>query len=617
VTELAPVPRSAEASTGAPGTRVDGRAHVLRTPVAVLTLIVGASAALRALVSLGVASVWILPDEVVYSELAKSIAAGDRPAVRGVPAFGWGEIYPTLVAPAWALFDDPVWAYHAALVLNAVLMSSAAVPAYFLARYYVSERSSLLVALMTVLVPSLAHTGVVMTENAAYPAFVLALLLITRSVVSPTLVNQGLALAGLGIVFFTRIQGAALGGAYLVAIVAYAFTGPPSERLRYLRRFAPTAVLTVVPPFAVVAFSVQRGRGASGWLGSKSDTFEGFPLPAVPQWFAYRTGELVLYTAVVPMAAAAIVVGKGLGRRRANRPRLFAVIAVPTFLAMVGSVSIVSAALDVDGTENLNERYVFYVVPLAFIALALWVELALPRPRVAALAAVAACCALTIVIPIPRLDYNAAFQSVGLLPWIGLSDSRLVVAVAAGIFTAAAGGLWLRCRPERVGRLWLLVILTMTFTGLLAVGANAFSASNSAYAFDGRSMTWVDDAVPAGEQVAVLWDERLARPDSPDPFYSWVMATEFYNPSVGTVYRLGPETYYENFLPTVAAVARPDGTLAPAGGDPLTPRYVLTTCRSPVDGTVVARAPRGSLQLVEVEGPLRIADRRPCTRRIP
>ena len=61
----------------------------------------------RAAIGLRVPSPWILPDEVVYSELAKSIAAGGRPAVRGVPVFGWGEVYPTLVAPAWAIFDDP------------------------------------------------------------------------------------------------------------------------------------------------------------------------------------------------------------------------------------------------------------------------------------------------------------------------------------------------------------------------------------------------------------------------------------------------------------------------------------------------------------------------------
>ena len=118
---------------------------------------------------------WILPDEIVYSELAKSIAAGHRPAIRGVPVFGWGEVYPTLVAPAWALLEDPVHALsRGPRDQRSRHVPPAAVPAYLLARLFVSRRSSFLVASMTVLVPSMSYTGVVMTENACYPVFLLA-----------------------------------------------------------------------------------------------------------------------------------------------------------------------------------------------------------------------------------------------------------------------------------------------------------------------------------------------------------------------------------------------------------------------------------------------------------
>jgi len=123
-----------------------------------LTGIVAASTLVRAAVGLTVPSVWILPDEIVYSELAKSIAEGGRPSIRGVPVFGWGEVYPTLIAPAWALVSDPVRAYHVALAINALVMSLAAVPAYLLARMFVSRRAALLVALFTVLVPSMTYT---------------------------------------------------------------------------------------------------------------------------------------------------------------------------------------------------------------------------------------------------------------------------------------------------------------------------------------------------------------------------------------------------------------------------------------------------------------------------
>jgi uncharacterized membrane protein len=68
-----------------------------------------------------------------------------------------------VISPVWALVEDRYVAYHVTLALNAVLMSLAAIPAYFLARLVVSRASSLLVATMTVVAPSLSYTDAVLT----------------------------------------------------------------------------------------------------------------------------------------------------------------------------------------------------------------------------------------------------------------------------------------------------------------------------------------------------------------------------------------------------------------------------------------------------------------------
>ena len=95
------------------------------------------------------------------------------------------------------------------------------------------------------------------------------------------------------------------------------------------------------------------------------------------------------------------------------------------------------------------------------------------------------------------------------------------------------------------------------------------------------------------------------------------MVTELFNGSVGTVYRLGPETYYETFLPTVPVSQRADGSVVDVRGRALETRYVLVTCRTPIVGDVVAQAPRGALRLVRVDGTIRSSDSRPCTRPMP
>lgn len=573
------------------------------------------STLVRVLIVRDVPSAWILPDETVYSELAKSIAAGERPSVRGIPVFGWGEAYPGLIAPAWALFEDPTRAYHAALATNALVMSSAAVPAYFLARLFVSPKASFVVALMTVLVPSMAYTGVVMTENAFYPIFLIAVLLIARAVRSPVIGNQAWALLGLGVVAVTRIQGVALMAAYAGAVAIYAATGPRPDLRAYIRRFIPTALMIVPLTLMPFVLSLARGDGLLGWLGVRSGTLKGFRASEVPEWFAFLSADLVLYVAVGPAAATALVIGTGLSKRAHEPVRLFVAVALPVCVAMLASVAIVSASFDVDGTENLNERYVFYVVPILFVGLAVWVQSGLPRSW--SWAIVAGCCLLTVSLPVDRLEYNAEFQSLALVPWIGLELNGVGVATALGLFTLACGVLWATCRADRIGRLWLLTATWMVLLGVVAVGANRESATQAAAAFEGKTATWVDDRVPRGDHVAIVWDQRTARRTTPDPFAFWIMAAEIYNSTLGDVYRIGPPTYYEAFLPTIPVRVGPDRALSDASGRVVTAQHALVTCRAPVVGSVVAQAPRGSLRLIEVEGPLRLSTENVCSRTAP
>ncbi len=582
---------------------------LVRAPAAWIALIVGLSTVVRVAVGLRVHSPWILPDEILYSDLARSIADGDGPAVRGASTAAWGVVYPALIAPAWALLSDPVSQYHAALAINALLMSSAAIPAYLLARLFVPRWDAVLVALLTVLVPSMAYTGVVMTENAFYPLFLWTLFLVARAIRRPTFGSQLLALAAVGVLSATRIQGVVLGGVLLAGIALYVFTGPSAERRAYLRRIAPTLVAVVVVLVTGLAALLARGPNAS--LGSREGTFDALRPAEVPEWFAYLLGGLVLYVALIPAAASVVVIARGIRRQAPEPERLFAAIALPALVALPAMVALVSASIDVDGRENLNERYVFYLVPLLFLGLAVWGRAGLPRPRVLAGVAVGLCAVLALLVPVDRFEYNAGFQSPGLLPWLAFG-SPIALAVAVAAFLAVAAAVWLKSRSETTSRLWVVVGAWMTLVAALTIGDNSHLSVIAARAFDDRPANWVDRAVPPGEKVAVVWRQAPLRKEAEAVGY-WLMVTEMFNPSVGTVYRTGPETYYENVLPTVPVVARAgSGRLERPGGAPVEARYVLVTCRWPVAGRVVATAPYGALQLVEASAPLRAAPRGSC-----
>jgi len=582
-------------------------------PVVPLVAIVALSVMVRGWIGLGVQSPWVLPDELLYSELARSIADGDRPSVHGVPVFGWGEVYPLLIAPAWALFDDSFLAYHATLLINALVMSLAAVPAYLLARLYVSSRSALLVSGLTVLVPSLAYTGAVLTENAFYPLFLFAVLTIARAIQRPTIGSQMLVLLALGLLALTRIQGVVLVVAYLAAIVVSVMTQPHPNRLSSLRRFTPTAAILLPLSAVPLCVSLVRGHGAIGWLGARKGALAGLELREVPQWFVFLAADLMLYVAVVPAAASLIVIGLGFSRRASEPVRLFAAVSLPVFLVMLLAVALVSASFDVDRIGNLNERYVFYVVPLMFVGLAVWIEAALPKPRPWAFLVAAGSCLLVALLPIDRLDYNAGLQALALVPWEPLSLAGPGLALVVGFLAVASAAVWLTCRPRHVRRLWLLVATSMLLLGLFAVESNAVSAKRTAMAFDSQRATWVDDAVPEGAEVVVLWNETAARHDSTNGFTFWLMVTELFNRSVVRVYRIGPPARYEDTLPSVSVRVGLGGTIVDERGRALRSHFVLSTCRTPVVGRIVAEAPRGVLTLVATRGPIRRSTRPPCS----
>ena len=65
--------------------------------------LVVASTAFRYALARRIAAPWIMVDELIYSELAKSFAATGHFLVRDHQTAAYGFVYPVLISPAWAL----------------------------------------------------------------------------------------------------------------------------------------------------------------------------------------------------------------------------------------------------------------------------------------------------------------------------------------------------------------------------------------------------------------------------------------------------------------------------------------------------------------------------------
>ncbi|MDQ3161566.1 MAG: glycosyltransferase family 39 protein, partial [Actinomycetota bacterium] len=341
-------------------------------PWAWLAGIVVASFLLRAWLARGMVAPFIMVDELIYSELARSIAADGTLRVRDVPAGGFSVVYPLLISPAYALFDSLPDAYAAVKTLNALAMSLAAIPAYFLSRRVVGSGLSLLAAVLAVALPSLAYTGVVMTENVFYPLFLTLALVLVLVLERPTLSLQATLLALVAVAFGTRVQAVAILPAIVVAPFLLAlFQGRPLRST--LRPFRWLYVAILGGSVLVLGVQAVRGGSLGDLLGAYAVVGDGNYRPeAVARFFLYHLAELDLYLGVVPVAASVVVVA--LARRLGPEVGAFAAAAVSLSVSLL----LVVAAFASVFANRIQERNTFVLAPFFLIGLLVWVERGAP-----------------------------------------------------------------------------------------------------------------------------------------------------------------------------------------------------------------------------------------------
>src|SRR5204863_1535840 len=108
--------------------------------------------------------------------------------------------------------------YSLLKALQAVTMSLAAVPVYLWGRGVVRPSLALVAAALTLAVPGLVYSGLILTEVAFYPLLVVAAWAMAEALVRPTLGRQTLFVAAVLAATATRLQAVALVPAFLTAL---------------------------------------------------------------------------------------------------------------------------------------------------------------------------------------------------------------------------------------------------------------------------------------------------------------------------------------------------------------------------------------------------------------
>jgi hypothetical protein len=568
------------------------RARAVALPVWFwLTSIVVLSSGIRIGLGHRMVAPWIMIDEIVYSELAKSLAAHASFLVRGVPSHGYGFVYPIVIAPAYRLYSAVPDAYAAAKAINAVVMSLAAVPAYSIARRLLRPSLALVVAALSVLVPSMLYTGTLMTENVFYPLFLVVALALVAMLERPTPLREVIVLALCLLAYLARQQA--------VALVAAAATAPlllalAERRARTLRPFA--TLYSILGAAAGIALldTVARGRSVYSLLGAyRAATSRTYTVSGVLHYLLYHVAELDLYLGVVPFAALlALWLTSG---RRSYRVRAFAAGS----FAIVFWLVIEVAAFASEQSLRIEERNMFYVAPLALVALLALAEdeLATTRRLPLAIAAVAAA-VLPFFIPFSRfITTSAVSDTFGLLPWWWIQDHWVSMGdlrwLALGLGAAAAALVFL---PRRVV-LVLPVLVGAYFVATSFVvengrhGIHLDSVGSRWAGIHGQHVDWIDRAVGTNAKVDYVWSGA-------NPYTIW--ENEFFNRSLRRVYSLGGSA--SDPLTETPVTRRSSGELV-ADGRVVNAQYVLADGSTEVHGELVAQDPIG-VRLYRVGGPV-------------
>jgi Dolichyl-phosphate-mannose-protein mannosyltransferase len=578
------------------------RARAIPTAVW-LGAIVVLSTALRIALGATVPVPTIFPDELVYWELARSVGESGQFMIGGEPVAVWsyGPLYPLAIAPIHAFGGSLDGAYAATKAVNALLMSLAALPAYFLARRLLSLRGALVVAAVSVLVPSAVYTTRVMAESVSYPVFLCAMLAGVAALEHPSAGRQLLALATICLATLGRFQMIVLLPALLCAIVVVAWAEARERREISIRRRLSDFWLTWIFSGAMAVAVIAVGTVTS--VGAHTVVLHDLQLWRAPAKALWHVADLDLYSGVIPLTAFVLVVWSALASRDADPGlRAFAALGASAAIWLVLLAGVYTTAF-----PHVFDRYVFYVVPLFLIALVAWIERRVASPKAPVVACVLVLVTvLPLTLPFDSLlngrEWGTSTSAVGLVPWawVGafVGEGWLLNAVAA----AFAGVLALAVWSARTAPGWSLLRITVL---LLVLSGVIVSVSNSVLSDDvrpyaGSDPAWID-AAAGSSPVAILY--RGTNADSGDERLA-LREAKFFNRRVGPVYELeGP---FAGGFPSTQARVTDAGRLVTVRGRPVRAEFLLAHRSLGVNASLIATSGDSGLDLYRTSGQVRL-----------
>ena len=317
-------------------------------------------------------------------------------------------------------------------------------------------------------------------------------------------------------------------------------------------------------------------------------------------FIVYHVAELDLYLGVIPFAVAIVLTA---GARSLDRP-LQVLLAVTLSLLLWCAVVVGTFASRF--ADRIQERNMFVVAPLFLILVLAWIERGAPRPKLTSISAAAGSALLLLAIPFERfVTTSAVSDTLMLLPWWAVIEQGWTAQLGLYSFLGgAAFALAFLFVPARYALVLPAIVLTYWVVALKPIwfGPYPYSVKQAGagalfQGIRGAPRDWIDGAVPAGKEVAVLYTGAADR--------FTVNMNEFFNRRVGQVYYTSsPTPGGVNELPVTVDRA---GVVRTADGRALSPSYLLVDGSVDPNAVAVARDRLLGMTVWKVDGPLVLA----------
>jgi hypothetical protein len=507
-----------------------------------------------------------MTDELQVARLATSIAdeLSLVPTIHGAYYGAHSQLYPLLLAPLYGALSPPD-AATVAHGLNALLLASAAVPAFFLARAVSgSVGAGYVAAALTAVTPWLVLSATLLTENAAYAAFAWSVLLCHRALVRPSAGGDVAALAGLGLAFAARTQLVVVALALPVALVLHEIGLAAREdegrtvRSGLARAVAGHRVLALAYAVgaAVAGLLAFSGR-LGGVVGNYVVPFEG---DLLPEGFwgsaAAHFDQVALGVGVLPVVlSASWLVTTALRHERRESHAFAALLAVLVPLLLF---EVTSFDLRFTPQQFIQDRYLVYLIPLFAVGCAAWLAM---RGHLWTRLVSAACAGAAVVglLPFasdedkiifwasPAAAFRPAIADVS--AWLHVSDTVLLALATGTALLAVLALAWRAPRVALVGTASLLV----AFGAVQAVYVLERFVEPTMVRAETEGRDWIDAAVPGSSSVALV-------PGGVQGPVRWWEA-EFWNRSVDRELRVDSGKRYTPFPVLDASIDERGGRL--------------------------------------------------------